>query len=1091
MYHKHTLHPTLSKHLAATPLLIFFISAIMFSGIQAQTVLAPGDLAFLELQTDDPDRFSFFTLVDLDPVTEIRFTDAGWSDSQGKLNENEDGVITWMGPSMGMNAGTIVTIEIDSLGFVSANVGWAMNQHFYDPGSYTTDFDLSIDGDQVIAYQATDLWRPASGFIAAISSASTKWGSICCTSGGQPDSTTSDLPPGLTDGVHAISYGSGTGYSDEYDNIQFLSTKCSLLNGLASSVLTIVHDEAYWSGSDIPITAFNTLGGTCDSFNIVTSDTIPPVITCPTTGILYAGSSCSSTLGDWTGFAAVSDNLDPNPTVIQSPSSSTIISSPTTMVSLIAFDANGNDDTCSFIVSLVDTVPPVAVCQDITLFLPSSGTAVISASDIDLGSSDNCGTVQPWITDSLFDCSQTGANLVTLHVSDGNGNSSSCSATVTVLDTITPVAVCQDLTVFLDGSGHAQIFSSDIDAGSSDNCGAVQTSISDTAFDCSDVGPNSVTLTVTDGSGNSATCTGTVTVVDTIPPTAVCQDVTVYLPSNGQAIIIGNDIDLGSSDNCGSVLTSVSDTAFDCSDIGANFVTLSVTDGSGNSATCSATVTVEDTVPPVAVCQDITLFLPSNGTTVISASDIDLGSSDNCGTVQPWITDSLFDCSQTGANLVTLHVSDGNGNSSSCSATVTVLDTITPVAVCQDLTVFLDGSGHAQIFSSDIDGGSNDNCGAVQTSISDTAFDCSDVGPNSVTLTVTDGSGNSATCTGTVTVVDTIPPTAVCQDVTVYLDETGKAQISNVDIDAGSSDNCGSVSLSLSDTTFDCSNIGGNTTTLTVTDGSGNSSTCSATVTVLDTFPLTISCPGIQTLARTTNCAGILPDYSPLIEVNGNCTPVTTLQLPAPGTEVFGPIVVNIKVSDPAGSMDSCNFPVVLTGVGRTILSTQKNTCFPSEVGSDTLFFTTQSGCDSLVISNWVLRPGDTVTVDTYTTDSAKVGTDSVLLSNRFGCDSLVITETLLDTTVSSINGQALGGFVLSPNPAQDEVILRTHTTTLSQGYKVRLTDLRGRLVLQQSLDPQQSFWQIPLSHLPEGMYWVYLQREDGAYRVWKLLVQP
>ena len=76
---------------------------------------------------------------------------------------------------------------------------------------------------------------------------------------------------------------------------------------------------------------------------------------------------------------------------------------------------------------------------------------------------------------------------------------------------------------------------------------------------------------------------------------------------------------------------SVSPNSFDCSNVGANTVTLTVTDVNGNVSTCTSTVTIEDNVAPVAVCQDITVSLGSGGSVTITAADIDNGSSDACG----------------------------------------------------------------------------------------------------------------------------------------------------------------------------------------------------------------------------------------------------------------------------------------------------------------------------------------------------------------------------------------------------------------------------------------------------------------------------
>jgi hypothetical protein len=81
---------------------------------------------------------------------------------------------------------------------------------------------------------------------------------------------------------------------------------------------------------------------------------------------------------------------------------------------------------------------------------------------------------------------------------------------------------------------------------------------------------------------------------------------------------------------------------------------------------------------------------------------------------------------------------------------------------------------------------------------------------------VTDANGNTSTCDATVTVEDNIAPTAICQDITVQLDATGNVTITSAQIDNGSSDNCGAVTLDhqrRSDQTFDCTSVGAQTVT--------------------------------------------------------------------------------------------------------------------------------------------------------------------------------------------------------------------------------------------------------------------------------------
>jgi hypothetical protein len=163
-----------------------------------------------------------------------------------------------------------------------------------------------------------------------------------------------------------------------------------------------------------------------------------------------------------------------------------------------------------------------------------------------------------------------------------------------------------------------------------------------------------------------------------------------------------------------------------------------------------------------------------------------------------------------------------------------VADMIDPVAVAQDLTVYLDASGNAVITGADLNNGSTDNVGVTSYTASKTAFDCDDLGDdNTVTLTVADAAGNESTDTSVITVSDTISPVVVTQDIIVTLNSEGVASFSDKDIDDGSTDNCGIVSYAASTTLFGSSDLGDNVVTLTVTDASGNDKSATATVTVV------------------------------------------------------------------------------------------------------------------------------------------------------------------------------------------------------------------------------------------------------------------
>ncbi len=263
---------------------------------------------------------------------------------------------------------------------------------------------------------------------------------------------------------------------------------------------------------------------------------------------------------------------------------------------------------------------------------------------------------------------------------------------------------------------------------------------------------------VTDINGNLDSCTANVTVADTVLPTPICKDTTVYLDNLGQYTIDSSYINNGSADNCGIATITLSRYNFNCIDVGINQVTMVVTDVNGNVDSCSANVTVVDTTGPIAVCMDTTIYLDATGQYTIDSSYVDDGSNDACGVIT--LSQSLFTCADVGPNNVTLYVTDANSNVDSCTAIVTVLDTVRPQVVCMDSLIYLDSTGQYTIDSSYVNNGSNDACGIASISLSRTVFNCTDTGINNVTLYVADVNGNIDSCIAQITVRDSIIPPA-------------------------------------------------------------------------------------------------------------------------------------------------------------------------------------------------------------------------------------------------------------------------------------------------------------------------------------------
>ncbi|TNE81792.1 MAG: T9SS type A sorting domain-containing protein [Bacteroidetes bacterium] len=582
-------------------------------------------------------------------------------------------------------------------------------------------------------------------------------------------------------------------------------------------------------------------------------------------------------------------------------------------VTLTVTDAFGNISTGTAIVTVIDPAP-VVVTQNATIYLDANGSANLAPSAIDNGSSAITGIASMSLSKTNFSCSDVGTQSVTLTVTSNTGNSASASANVTIVDNTAPTATAQNVTIYLDANGAASTTASAVNNGSSDNCGVASLSLSQTAFDCSHVGNNTVTLTVTDVNGNSSTANATVSVVDNINPSASAQNVTIYLDANGAASTTASAVNNGSSDNCGIASLSLSKTSFNCSNVGNNTVTLTVTDVNGNSSNTNATVTVVDNITPTASAQNVTIYLDANGAASTTASAVNNGSSDNCGVASLSLSKTSFDCSNVGNNTVTLTVTDVNGNSSNTNATVTVVDNVAPTASAQNVTIYLDANGSASTSASSVNNGSSDNCGVSSLSLSKTSFDCSNVGNNTVTLTVTDVNGNSSNTNATVTVVDNIAPTAIAQNVTIYLDANGAASTSAANVNNSSYDNCGIGSLSLSQTAFNCSHVGNNTVTLTVTDVNGNSSSKNATITVVDNIAPTVLTQNI-TVTLANGAASITA-----ADVNNgsydNCSIASMSVSPNSFTcNDIGNNTVTLTVTDVNGNTASSNATVNVDGV--------------------------------------------------------------------------------------------------------------------------------------------------------------------------------
>ena len=687
----------------------------------------------------------------------------------------------------------------------------------------------------------------------------------------------------------------------------------------------------------LTVTDLNMCSRTLTFNNFInTMDDEFPTISCPDNQTGNFGTSCNFTLLDYTSLATASDNCG-TPVITQSPVAGTLVTE-NTAITLTATDDYGNQQTCTFDVILSDVSGPTAICQSTTVYLDESGNASIVASDIDGGSTDNCADFTLSAGQTAFTCADLGTNNVMLTVSDGV-NSDNCIATVIVIDTTPPFITCPGNQIEnFDRSCQFTLPNYTILGSASDNCGSpiiIQSPPAGTVIHAN----SSVTLTADDGNGNLRSCIFQVIPNDATPPISLCQNINIYIDGDGNASIVAADVDGGSTDNCSGLILSASQTVFTCADLGTNNVTLTVSDGI-NSDNCIAIVTVIDTTSPFITCPanqienfDINCqFTLPDYTSLGSASD-------NCGS--PIIIQSPPAGTAIYENTsVALTAEDGNGNLKTCTFDVILNDVTPPTSVCQNISVYLDGTGNASIVATDIDGGSIDNCESLSLSISSSSFTCADIGSIDIVLTAIDPSGNSSNCSTFVLVEDTISPITISKDITVFLGINGTASITTDMVDNGSSDACGIASLTLDKLAFSCNDIGSNLVVLTATDIHGNSSSSQATVTIKDIQITSIStilgmspvCPSLKgvpySIQSDPNVTSYIWTYSGGgATIHGNGSNSITIDF-SPGATAGNLTVEYFTVCNPSG----------ITGVLPIAIASQFTCSLANDCLLDNLF---------------------------------------------------------------------------------------------------------------------------------------------------------
>ena len=354
---------------------------------------------------------------------------------------------------------------------------------------------------------------------------------------------------------------------------------------------------------------------------------------------------------------------------------------------------------------------------------------------------DNCeGTITGTTADPLTYSAQ-GSYLINWSFKDSKGNTSTQQQTVVVKDITAPI-----VPVLADVKGECSATATA--PTTTDNCAGTITGTTSNALTYTTQGTHVITWSFNDGNGNVSTATQNVIVKDITAPVApVLADViaecaaTVSVPTT--------------TDNCSGTITGTTSDALTYTAQGSYVITWNFNDGNGNVTTATQKVVIKDVTAPVApVLADV--IAECSATVSVPTT------TDNCAGIITGTTSDALTYTAQGSYVITWNFNDGNGNITTTTQNVVVKDLTAPVALAKNISVTL-VNGSASITAASINNGSNDACGVQSLSIDKSNFDCSNLGNNTVVLTVTDVNGNVSTTTATVNVIGATPIVSITE----------------------------------------------------------------------------------------------------------------------------------------------------------------------------------------------------------------------------------------------------------------------------------------------------------------------------------------
>ncbi len=552
-----------------------------------------------------------------------------------------------------------------------------------------------------------------------------------------------------------------------------------------------------------------------------------------------------------------------------------------------ATDECGNETTGLSKYIIEDTTSPEIICPgDLPLICGNENNDQIIAAWLASATSQDafdCSDTEvtysmPGGQPNPLDCAASEGIEVTFTATDACGNTSICTATITMDDGEAPYfSNCPtNLTVNVDVDlcETNVVYSTPVALDNCDedvNVSLIEGPASGTAFE---LGTTTVTFLATDDCGNTSTCSFDITVIDSDVPSVSCpsNEVIVCTDENTCTWLSDDRTDPLFNDNCDGLELSYEITGATNEvsaaagvntiqedgivfNLGTSFITYTITDPTGNVSSCSFRVIVEDCQNPEITCSDLLDIACGAEDVMAWQESIASTITDNCSDLSDLMVDvrlitDFSSCGNTFEQTYLFRVTDEAGNTATCIATYETDDDVAPVIEVEAENLTLECNGGNQ--STALQAWLNNNAGAEASDacsgpviwsndfIGDLNNTCGTNGEVNVIFTATDDCGNTSTTMAVFTIEDTTSPILDCPE-NITLDCTGiinDAVIESWLSDVSSIDACEgalSVTNNYAEVFEDgCGETGVYTVTFSTEDACGNPSSCNRTITLVD-----------------------------------------------------------------------------------------------------------------------------------------------------------------------------------------------------------------------------------------------------------------